>query len=389
MAYSLKPRGWFEGHMASFCASLKNLDNQAFSLCQQRETEGDLLVDLDVGVSRLNFKDPDQPKRVLEGAGDKAPSPQEVYQRYLTLVFQEERDRSKKYLKNLTKPPAFTSSQLETLHKNAKADVPFVFDDLDPKTKEDEKLFKSCLKKIQKVKKQLAKEKLKTGSMEYNKRLGTELFHFIVDPTKKGGLGVQFEGNATRADRSLAGIVTAKQATCVEFVFLYTALARLADLEVMPLEVFRNQKGYLEEHVRIALRLDPDDPKKTYFFDISDGLAGEREGEQWTEISYLDLWAYYYNDAYIGADNSKDEENFLKQALRFSPGQYMVLSNYGHWLLDQGGDANESLKLFLKAYNTNPQYPFILRGMARVYDLQAKAARQRAEELLKPRIPKK
>lgn len=45
----------------------------------------------------------------------------------------------------------------------------------------------------------------------------------------------------------------------------------------------------------------------------------------------------------------KVQENF-KQALRYSPHQYMVLSNYGNWLLEREDGEDRAFKRHLSAF---------------------------------------
>ncbi len=355
--------------MGSLCEKLKTKDFQAYSLCEARIDAGDSSTELDVGTARLDFKDPDKPKRVTAGAKDGEISGPEVYQRGIELVFAEEADRAKKYLKNLSKPPAFSPKNHQIFKDKTGGALPFVFDDLNSKTKQDEQLFRLCLKQIKKIKEGLAKKKeLKAGSVEYNKALGLALFDFLLESKKDGGLGVQYQRKANRAERDLAGIVAAEEATCLEFVNLFLALARMAELPAVPVEIFRNKKGDLREHVVIAIRLDVADPDNIYFLDISGGFSAAPQGELFTELSTLDLLAYYYNGMNVGSDDKTAREGFLKTALKYSPDQYMVLSNYGHWHLENGGPIERALELFLKACEINPQYPYIFEGLAKVYE---------------------
>lgn len=379
--------------MTSLCSGLKTKDNQAFSLCKARVSAGDTLVELDAGVSRLDFKDPDKPQRSLQDRGDGKVSPEEVYGRFLDTVLAEEGRRAQSYLKNLSKPPKFNSLLLKNFKDNANTRVPFVFDDLDATTDQDEKLFVACLKKIQKIKTTVGKEGLKEGSKAYRKRLAEELFHFIRDAKKDGGLGIDYDAATSRADRDLSGIAREGKASCLEFVFLFDALARLAGLPAVPVEVFRDQKGYLNEHVRIAVKLDDADPSQIIFVDISDDLIGERKKELWAEIPRLELLSYYYNGLNVESNVAADREKFLRQALRYAPTQYMTLNNLGHLLLENG-TPEKALTFFLQGIDVNPQYPFLHKGLAKVYEAQgskkkAEAERRTAEDLFKPKLSDK
>ncbi len=376
--------------MSSYCSGLKSQDVHAFNLCKDREAQGDTLTELDRGVDRLDYSDLKKgPRRVwAEQAGNGKLSPNEIYRRYLDLIEQEEASRSRSYLKNLQKPPAFDSKILKLFKDKGDSSVPFVFDDLNPKTDADEKLFLLCLKQIQKIEKALLKQGLKKNTPEFREEMAKELFDFLQRPANKGGLGIKLDKKANRGTRNLTEIHAQGKATCLEFLYLYSALGRAAGLDILPIEVFRDQEGLVVLHVRAGLRPDPSDPDKILFFDISDGLAGERRGEAWVELNRLDLLGYYHNTLAIDAPTDKMEDCF-KKALAFSPSLYMVLTNYARWMLEGGGKADQAMKLLEKSEQVNPFYPPTFEEQGKAYAAQgkkqeAKEAEKKAEGLYQP-----
>jgi tetratricopeptide (TPR) repeat protein len=165
----------------------------------------------------------------------------------------------------------------------------------------------------------------------------------------------------------------------------------MAGIPAAPFEVFRDSKGNLVEHVRVGVRIDPNHSDRIFFLDLSNGLASERSGDLQAEISPSDLLAHYYNTVGISTPIEK-AGHFFRKALSFSPDQYMVLSNYGNWLLETGGSTDEAMTVLLKASRSNPHFPFIWIGLEKAYTLKgdpknARLAKQKAEALFQSRTP--
>jgi len=376
--------------MVGICDSLKKPDLAAFRLCEARVAEGDGLKELDQGAQGLEYRDLKKgPQRVVsEAAQNDSTSSQEVYQRLLDVVESEEDSRVRAYAKNLKKTPAFSSTWLQILRDKGEVQVPFIFDDLDATTNSDEKLFKLCIAKVQELEKVLAKKKLKAGSAEYQEAMARALFDFITASPKSGGLGIQFENSADRPTRAIGEVYAQGKATCLEFVYLFSALGRMAKSTVVPVEVFRNQDGLVIQHVRMALMTGEGSKTKTIFFDISDQEPpGERKDEAWLPLSQLELLAYYYNSQAITAPIANMGKIYEK-ALSFAPRQYMVLTNFAEWLRFEG-QAKQALPVLEKAKQSNEFYPYLFASLAKVYEelgekTKAKEAKTRAEKLFKP-----
>ncbi|MFO1519802.1 MAG: hypothetical protein U1F57_09105 [bacterium] len=378
--------------MSDFCASLQKQDAAAFALCETLAQEGATLKTLDQGYSRLDFRQASKPARVTEEAGNGALSPPEVYDAFLRFVEDEEDRRVRATSQKMTKPPTFDPKRLKFLKEKGETIVPWVFDDLNPKTTDDEKLFLQALKRIEEIKKDLKGKKLSEGTAEHSRALAEALLDFLQATPKKGGLELVYDPDGSHPARSFGDVLRERKMNCLEFLYLYLALGRMAGLSVFPIDVFRNAKGDLLEHVAMALRYDPKDPQKILFLDIAVGKASETPAGPWAELSRMDLIAYFYNSQATTADKEKAGDLYLK-ALRYAPLHYMALSNYGGWLEDVKGQLKEAEKFLLQAEKVNPQYPFPYLGLEKVYTRQgltqkATAAHQKAEELFKVKTPK-
>lgn len=377
---------------ASLCIPLKPQDPHAFALCEERLRAGDRKHDLDIGTDRLDYSDPKGPRRIWESQPhDNAISPQEIYRRQVDLVEKEEKVRAQVYLKNLKAPPAFESKLLRDLKERGATQLPFIFEDLDPKTRDDEIFFRIALKKIQQTQNSLAIKGIYPESANYQEQMALALFAWIRRPRIFRGLGIKYVDRPPYPAKNLGQIFSLRKASCLEFTYLFLALGRLARLNVIPIEVFRNTEGQLILHNRIGVLLrhqeslvtkspvslgKPQSPKRLssldgketdiLFLDIADGLAGKRLGEVWWEISRLDLIALYYNDFGVLNRGEKAKSHFEK-ALRYAPSHYLVRTNLGFWHLKVMQDGENGLREFLEAKRDNPQFPFLYKGLEIIY----------------------
>jgi tetratricopeptide (TPR) repeat protein len=376
--------------MAEFCTPLKKEDPHAHALCEKLATRGETLQSLDRGVTRLDYPRNSKPRRVLEGKGDGKVSGPEVYRKWLDRVESEEDRRAREYYQDLTKPPGertyctnfskpspFHSKDLQFLKDKGNTEVPFIFDDLDPKTHHDEELFCKSLAKVKEIKEDLKTKGLKEKSPEYNKALAVALFDFVRTPKDKGGLGIQFLQKAKGPGRNLGQIYAEGSATCLEFVELYYALGRIAGLSIVPIEVFRNAEGKIVEHIRIGVYLEFSNPKKILFLDIAiaNGKITEKDYKEdvWGETSLLGLLSYHYNSLAIAAYNKREAGPLYRQALRYSPLEYMILNSYAWWLMQSNGKqarVKAASAVLHKALRINPHYPFIFLNLSEVYKAQ-------------------
>jgi hypothetical protein len=351
--------------MTTFCSPLKKQDPYAHALCEELADRGYTLEELDRGVTRLDYTNQKEPKRMSVGKGDRKVSAQEVYQESIDVVEREEDRKVREYIKNIASPPPFESANLQLLKDKGSTIIPWIFDDLNHNTLHDEDLFINCLKKIKEIKQTLHSKGLQENSVDYKKALAIALFDFIRTPKNKGGLGIEYTPIAERPLLNLGETYLAGKANCVEFVNFYYALGRAAGLQVIPIELFRDSKGLPHLHIRVGIRLDPTNPKKMFFLDLGDGLIGERNGEVWGELSRLDLLAYYYDS--LSFSQSVQPIPFIEQALRYSPFEYIALNNYAAALWTAGAPPHMVLKIYRKARQINPHYPLTYKGLEKIY----------------------
>jgi len=376
------------------CDALKSRDANAFQLCEARVSEGDHLSDLDIGSERLDYTDLKKgPQKVQASqASDQTLDPQEVYGRVLDVVESEEASRIRAYSKISGKTPSFPSQWLQILKDKGQIQVPFIFDDLDATTDGDEKLFQACLKEVTTLRRKFQKQGLKETSPEHQKAMADALFDFLREEKNKGGLGITFESSGQRPTRMIGQVYTDGKATCLEFVYLMSALGRMAHLPWKPIEVFRNSDGLVVQHVKIALSQGEEKNRKTWFYDISESKVNEDAGEIWSPLSELELLAYFYNSQAISGAVG-DMGAHYEQALRYAPTQYMVLTNYAEWQLAQGSP-KDALKALEKAKGANSFYPYVFTGLKKVYEnlgekKKAMQAKQEADRLFQSLDPKK
>ncbi len=375
--------------MADFCAPLKREDPNAFTGCLQLKKMGYTFDQLNRGVTRLHYIPGNEPIRIPDGTGDDKLSPAEIYNPLAQLAENEQMRLAHRLLKdkNLLFPHSFKFPHHEFLKNQVKTIHPAIFDLSDPKQAD---LFKIVIKKIQTIQKEMLTKKLNVGSEGYVRHFSQALFKFIQAEKESGGLGITFSNNNRRAIRNFSELFEAGVATCIEFVNLFVALGRIANLPVVPLEVLKNEKGEAIQHDFIGVRLDPKNKKKMLFFDIQTGFQGKKAKDIYSEIGRLELMSRYYNSQIFLTPNSAAPilKN-LKKSLQLTPSDYLINTNFARVLIVTNGPVEQILSSLFKVHQSYKNYPYFFLGLSELFEAQgdkntSRTAKKISEKLNNP-----
>lgn len=243
---------------------------------------------------------------------------------------------------------------------------------IDPRMGESQSVYEGFAEAVRTLVAALPGSRFECGTVPQQQVLAQRIFLCMTESPSRGGLGLQFdsEGSGTR---TLADTYRDRRANCLEFVNFYLVAARIAGIEAVPLERFRDGTGS-ELHVAVGL-LDPVTGQIGTIIDLEGSRFGPpRNDEIWSEISGRELLAYYYNARGIRNPDPIRGEQEIDLALRLNPGNYLLLFNKA-CLAVQRGALEEGRDLLLESAAAFPGY-----GPA-YYNLNAVALRLQDDAL--------
>lgn len=366
--------------MSGFCKKIKG-DQYALKICEHlSENFGLAKADFDTGVPHVVR--PEDADAYLEPASpDGAVQPAEVYAKAIELAqAEEDENRAEVDASSFEDGFTFYSPLNKFLSSNADMNIPWLFDDL----KEEGKAgwwFTRVVEKAKLLKIAAGINGQEEGTPEYNKGLARKIFKFIKKSPKKGGMGVKFDKDAESPQRSLVEVMDSRKATCIEFVNLFIAVARMAGLDARPIEVYTDEDGDYIDHIKVAVELGDGE---TLFLGLNDGV-GLHPNEEWSFISMNGLMAHDLNARSMvdcpeyGTDGAIEcKGSYLSRALDLSPGHYMALRNTAYWHYKQG-DLESSLEYYLKSRDEYPGYPLTRYDLNKIYLKLGKDAKAEKE----------
>lgn len=210
------------------------------------------------------------------------------------------------------------------------------------------------------------KDVLKKAEAALGRRAtGEAIMTFITDA--RDGLGVRFDSEGKGPVRSPDQVIADKKATCIEFVFLFLAIARRTGC---PAEIVAEERNGLA-HLRISIPAQ-DDSSQSALFDLDPNFDPNKKSNGHL-ISERELLAAFHitrafrNNAH---DKIKETAKFVEFAIReldlaesFDPNHYLIAFNKGCLFL-QRGSFSEALNAFQKAARLNPYYPDVFYNLA-------------------------
>ena len=198
---------------------------------------------------------------------------------------------------------------------------------------------------------------------------GEAIMTFITD--EKEGLGVQFDAEGKGPVRSPDQVVADKKATCIEFVFLFLAIARRTGC---PAEVVaEEQNGFA--HLRISAS-PQDDSSQSALFDLDPNFDPNKKSNGHLISERELLAAFHITRAF--RDNPHQMSTAPKRYVDFAmgeldaaeqldPANFLVAYNKGY-LFFQRGAYEKALAFFKKAAFLNPYYPDLFYNLAVTYE---------------------
>ena len=354
--------------MSGFCNKLK-ADTNALKICDYLADQYNLKKsDFDTGLSRV-VRPAGKDAYLKPGVPDGDVEAAEVYAKAMEYAEAEEDfNRLQVDTSYFESDFTFKSPLLSFLATAADMRIPWLFDDLEGDDRA-EWIFPRVVLKMKLLKSMAKMTGHEEGTPEYERALAQKIFRFIETP-KKGGMGIKFDEEAKSPQRNLMEVMDSHQATCIEFVNLYIAVARQAGLKVRPVEVYTDEEGDFVDHVKVAVELSNGD---VVFFGLHDG-EGLHPNEKWSFMSKSDLAAHDLNARSIlncagsvYGEVTECKRFYLERALDLSPNHYMALYNLGHLSWVREGDLEASLEYFLKAREAYPEHPNTILNIKKVY----------------------
>lgn len=295
--------------MSSFCKI--SSDKRAQGLCESLEKDGYLSA---------------------------APDTEQVYRR--TIEVAEERDR-----KGLS---------LDFLRD--RVEIPWIPDDLNPKTSEDQDLRKWVADQVASIRADLSKKGVTEGTFAYRLELGRRIFESFRRGRDEGGFGLSFDAAET-FPRSLVQIYRDRKATCLDFANLYLMAAGIAGLPVVPVELLRSGNK-VQHHLAVAF-LDPASTTNAIhtIVDLQPpaSFGPPPSWEVWSPLSKLDLVVHFYNAKGVRDLDATKGEVMIDLALSLSPRNYLALFNKSYWEALRGNYLKAKGYL-LASITSNPIY---------------------------------
>jgi hypothetical protein len=210
-------------------------------------------------------------------------------------------------------------------------EIPWISDDLDPKTSEDAELKKRIADQVAVIRKDLSKKELAEGSFAYQLEFGRRLSAYFRLDRKEGGFGLAFDSTEL-SPRSLVQIDRDRKASCIDFANLFLMAADLAGLPVVPVELLK-AGSETQHHVALAF-LDPLDAKSIRsIIDLqaSVPLGPPLTSETWSILPRRDFLAHYHIAKGVRDPDAKKGEAQVDLALDLSPSNYLALFDKSYW----------------------------------------------------------
>jgi len=323
--------------MEALCKSLKGSAWE--EACSYAEEHDKLkLSDVDGGYDVVQVKEEEGANASLskarEGSGDSIFSVPEAAERFLSSL--------------TAQSPLFP-----ILRK--KIEIPWIADDLDPKTKEDDELTSWLTDHIQAIQKDLSSRKVDPKGFDYEVRLYQKLLAEMTKSVKDGGLGLEFDTEESHPARTVIDVWRDRKADCVEFADLFLLASEIAGVPVEPLELYQDANGASQQHVRIGLR-NPATGAVEKIVDLQSGYFGDPiSGELWTTISKRELLADYYNMKGTREGDATQAEADVDIALQLNPHHYLILFNKAYYCYRRD-DLSSAKDFLLASVRSNPRY---------------------------------
>lgn len=244
-------------------------------------------------------------------------------------------------------------------------EIPWSHFDLDPGTLDDEALRGWVGSTISRIDGGLLREGYRVRNFEYTLEKARRLFAAMIAPAADGGLGLRFDDVEEGPARNPIGVYRDRTANCVEFTVLFLMAADMAGIPVVPMELFQNGSGDLQEHIRIGIR-DPESGGIQAVVDLENNYFGPPpSGEISLSLNRLELLAYYYNmkgtreadrrwvEADVNLRRAEADTNF---AYRLNPRNYLILYNRAYYAATNGR-LREARRCLLESIVNYPRYP--------------------------------
>ena len=346
--------------MSDFCKQVKT-DASAYAICEYlAENYGLGANDFDQGVSRV-MRPEGADAYLMPGTPDGLVEVAEVYAKAIELA-EEEEDRIRARYEDGFKLDY--DAPLHSFLAENDMRISWLFMNAGPGDR-GEWLFERIQWKVDGFHSMLALEGIEEDTPEYRRSLAIEIFEFMRKPASRGGMGIAADSKDSDEHRSISEVMASGRTSCIEFLIVYTAIARHAGLDVRPVEVYTNEEGKPIGHVVVGVELGDGE---TLFISVN-GEVGLGKKQRWSFMSRQDLLAYDYNSrAQLNCRGEHSCQRALyERALDFSPRQYMVLYNMGYLEFD-AGDYQSSIKYLESAVEEFPDYYEARYNLAKVYE---------------------
>jgi tetratricopeptide (TPR) repeat protein len=250
-----------------------------------------------------------------------------------------------------------------------KMEIPWIADDLNPKTEEDAQLKSWIQAKVVSLRDELkmAGWKKAEKGFAYDVELGRRLFQALIRAQAEGGFGLQFESDRSKPPKTLRDIYRDRKAACLDFTVLLVMAGAMAGIPVVPIYSYQNEVGDIEDHLRIGFK-NPQTGKIEKIADLETNYFGEPwAGEVWAPVPKLELLAYYYIAKALAETDQRKREAFLDFALKLAPHNYLALYNKGNVRLREKGYP-EAVRYFQASIRANPNYPYAYKNLFHAAD---------------------